>query len=888
MSRTSGQLYIDGRFVDAQGGDTHATMDPGSGAVVGRVARAGAADASLAVDAAARAFDRGDWSGAEPAERARVLMELADRIQAAASSLALTEAMDSGALIRRAGADMFASARFIRAIARHAMTDFPWREPVPGNPGVFTPSRNYVLREPLGVCVGIIPWNFPFLMAVWKIAPAILMGNTVVLKPATDTPLTALMLAELCAKTALPPGVVNVITGPGGELGEVLCTDPRVAKIAFTGSTAVGRRVMSMGSSTVKKVTLELGGKSPNIILPDAPLDLAVDGALYACFLHSGQICESGTRLLVPDELHDEFIDKLVARARGIRIGYQLDPRTRMGPVIGAEQQSAIAEYVAIGTAEGAELVAGGEVAEVPGFKGTYFQPTIFAGVRNHMRLAREEIFGPVLSVLRYGDVDEAVAIANDSEYGLAAGIWATDVRAAERVAARLQGGTAWINDYHAFSDMAPFGGYKQSGIGRELGPHGLAEYTQLKHVHVGTGCRPADKFPLRLLLKQGPGSVFQHAGPTEVHSGARVLARLDLEVARLDARRVLVLGDAGLRRVGIVDRVTGLVGDRVALVRDDIPQDSGLAVVDRIAEAARAAKVDLVVAVGGGSVIDTSKAVCICLTEGGKAAEHIGIGVLTREQIPLIFIPTTSGTGSEVTNAAVIKDERLGQKVFFVDGKLFPRLALLDPELVVSLPAHLTASTGFDALTHAIEAVTSRLANPIADANALHAIRLIRGSLARAVGDGTDLEARSHMQLASTLAGFAITSAQVGLVHGMSHAIGARCGVPHGTGNGILLPHVMRFNAKVCAPRLAQVAEALGIPRGDLGDDELAARAADAVAELLVACAHPTSLAEVGVTGDVLQECAGLAMIDLASMFNARAVAHPGEIVALYKQAMA
>jgi len=887
MAQLPNQLYIDGRFVDALSGDKHATKDPGNGATIVEVAKGGTADAELAIDAAGRAFDNGEWSGAAPADRARVLMELADRIQAATSRLALTEAVDSGALVRRAGADMFASSRFIRAIARYAINDFPWREPVPGNSSSFMPSRNYVRREPLGVCVGIIPFNFPFLMAVWKIAPAILMGNTVVLKPATDTPLTALLLAELCSQTSLPAGVVNVITGPGRELGEVLCTHPKVAKVAFTGSTEVGRRVMQMGSSTIKKVTLELGGKSPNIILPKAPVDLAVDGALFASFLHSGQVCESGTRLLVPSSLHDEVVEKLVERAKGIRVGYQLDPRTLMGPVVSPGQKATIAEYVRIGKAEGAEVVTGGEEAQVEGFDGSYFQPTIFANARNDMRVAREEIFGPVLTVLKYDDIDEAIAIANDSDYGLAAGVWSTDVQEAERVAARIQSGTTWINDYHAFSDMAPFGGYKESGIGRELGPHGLAAYTQMKHVHVGLGSHPSDKFALRLLLKQGQGSAFQYAGPTQIYSGARSLVRLDLEVDKLGAERILVLSDAGLRKAGVLGRVTELLGDRVALVCDDVPQDSGLEVVDRIAEAGRAKNVDLVVAVGGGSVIDTSKVVTICLTEGGRAVDHVGIGQLTRDLVPLIVVPTTAGTGSEVTNAAVIKDERLNKKVFVVDARLCPKVAILDPELLVTLPASLTASTGFDALTHAIEAVTSRVSNPIADANALHSIRLIKRSLARAVSDGTDVEARSQMQLASTLAGFAISSAQVGLVHGMSHSVGARCGVPHGTGNGIILPHVMRFNAKVCPGKLAEVALAMGIERDGRDDAELALLAADAVAQLLVDCGHPTSLADVGVTNDVLDECAELAMVDLATMFNARGVAFPGEIVALYKQAM-
>jgi acyl-CoA reductase-like NAD-dependent aldehyde dehydrogenase/alcohol dehydrogenase class IV len=886
MMSTPTQLYINGRFVDATGGGTFETRDPGTGGVIAQVANATVSDAEAAVDAAARAFDSGEWSGLEPAARARMLMELADRIQAATARLAMTEAVDSGGLMRRTGADMFAASRYVRAIARYAATDFPWTDRVPGNPNGFIPSRNYVRREPLGVCVGIIPWNFPFLMAVWKIAPAILMGNTVVLKPAPDTPLTALMLAELCAQTSIPAGVVNVIPG-GVEVGEALCTDPRVAKIAFTGSTRTGKRVMKLGADTIKKVTLELGGKSPNLILDDAPLDLAVDGALFATFLHSGQVCESGTRLLVPDALHDEVVDRLVERASAIRLGYQMDPRTQMGPVVSAKQKNTITNYIRLGKEEGAECVLGGDEAEVPGFKGHFVPPTIFAGVNNEMTIAREEIFGPVLSVLRYSDIDEAIAIANDSDYGLAAGVWSKDIRKAERVAARIRSGTTWINDYHAFSDMAPFGGYKQSGVGRELGPEGLVEYTQSKHVHVGLGVPPSDKMGLRLLLEEPKTSAFQYSGPTRVYSGAGSLARLDLEVDKLGGTRILVASDAGLRAAGVLDKVVGLLGDRVALVHDEIPQDSGLTVADAIAERARAEDVDLIVAVGGGSVIDTSKLVSVLLTEGGRAVDHVGINTLTRPQTPLIVVPTTAGTGSEVTSAAVIKDERLEQKVFMVDPHLFPRVAILDPELLVTLPPRLTAATGFDALTHAIEAATSRVANPIADAQALHAIRLLARWLPTCVEDGANVEARSQVQVASTLAGFAISSAQVGLVHGMSHAVGARCGVPHGTGNGIILPHVMRFNAPVCAAKLAQVADALGVDGSGKSDEEKAELAAAAVSDLLRACKHPTGLSEVGVTPEVIEECAQMALVDLSTLFNARPPGHPGAIIELYRQAM-
>ncbi len=884
---TLAKLLIDGELTGAAGGATYETVDPGTGRVIGEVPRAGRADAEAAVESAYRAFERGTWSGLAPAERARAVMELADRIQGQAPRLAMMEAMDSGGLIRRTASDVFQAARFMRTLASYVATDFPWTEELPTGGG-FIPSRNYVRREPFGVCAGIVPWNFPFLMAVWKIVPAILMGNTVVLKPASVTPLSACLLGEIIRESGIPKGVVNVITGAGSEVGEVLCTHPRVAKVAFTGSTEVGREVMRLGSSTVKKVTLELGGKSANIVLDDADLDLAVDGALFACFLHSGQVCESGTRLLLPDKLHDTFVERLAKRAAEIALGYQLDARTKMGPVVSAKQRATIDEYVRIGKSEGAEVVSGGAPAEVPGFdEGYYYPPTIFANVTNAMRIAREEIFGPVLSVIRYGDVDEAVAIANDSDYGLGGGLWSRNVARAEQVAARVQTGTMWINDFHAFSDMAPFGGYKQSGIGRELGHQGLSEFVQLKHVHVGLGVRPEDKIGFHLLLKEPRSATYQYGVPTKIHSGPRSVARLDLEVGALGGKRVLLVTDPGVSRAGLVERVRDVLGARIAAEVADVPQDSGLAVIDRAADVGRAAGCDLIVALGGGSVIDTAKVVGVLLAEGGRAIDHVRVNGLSRKPTPLIAIPTTAGTGSEVTNAAVVKNERLASKVFVVDEKLYPDVAILDPELLATLPRGMTASTGFDALTHAVEAATSRVSNPIADSQALHAIRLITRWLPVCVENGADLEARGHMQSAATLAGLAIASAQVGLVHAMSHSIGARCGVPHGTGNGILLPHVMRFNVSACVDKMARVAEALGVAKDGMSERDKAEAAPGAVAELLARCGHPTKLTEVGVTPEVLGECASLAIVDITGLFNARPVKDPGQVVTLYEQAM-
>ncbi|MFN7950103.1 MAG: aldehyde dehydrogenase family protein [bacterium] len=884
---TIGKILIDGELTGAANGATYETIDPGTGRVIGEVARAGRADAEAAIDAAHRAFERGTWSGLAPEARARIVMELADRLQVAAPRLAMMEAMDSGGLVRRTASDVFQAARFMRTLASYVARDYPWTEELPTGGG-FIPSRNYLRREPFGVCAGIVPWNFPFLMAVWKIVPAILMGNTVVLKPASVTPLSACLLGEIVRESGIPNGVVNVLPGLGAEVGEVLCTHPKVAKVAFTGSTEVGRHVMKLGSATVKKVTLELGGKSANIVLDDADLDLAIDGALFACFLHSGQVCESGTRLLLPAKLHDSFVERLAKRAGEIPIGYQLDARSKMGPVVSDKQRATIDDYVRIGKEGGAEVVCGGAPAQIAGFEeGYYYPPTIFAGVRNDMRIAREEIFGPVLSVIRYHDVDEAVAIANDSEYGLGGGIWSRNLARAESVAARIQTGTTWINDFHAFSDMAPFGGYKQSGIGRELGHQGLSEFVQLKHVHVGLSARPEDKIGFHLLLKEPKSATFAYSGPTRVFSGPRAVARLDLEARALGGKRVLLVSDAGVMGAGLVDRVRDVLGPRIAATVADVPQDSGLDVIDRAADVGRAAGCDLIVALGGGSVIDTAKVVGVVLSEGGRAIDHVRVGGLTKKPLPLIAIPTTAGTGSEVTNAAVVKNERMESKVFVVDEKLFPDVAILDPELLATLPRRMTASTGFDALTHAIEAATSRISNPISDSQALHAIRLIARWLPVCVENGADLEARGQMQSAATLAGFAVASAQVGLVHSMSHSIGARCGVPHGTGNGILLPHVMRFNVGACVDKMARVAEALGATRDGMSEREKADAAADAVAALLVRCGHPTGLREVGVTEDVLGDCASLAIVDITGLFTARPVKDPGQVVSLYEGAM-
>jgi aldehyde dehydrogenase (NAD+) len=343
-------------------------------------------------------------------------------------------------------------------------------------------SQNFIVREPVGVVAAIIPWNFPLKMAIWKIGPALAAGNTVVLKPSELTPVTAMELARIIHEIGFPPGVVNIIPGFGEDVGEELVKNPLVDKVAFTGSTAVGKRVMALAASTLKKCTLECGGKSANIVLDDADIDLAVDGALYAIFYHQGQCCEAGTRLFLPAKLHDEFVGKMVEKTKKMVVGDPKDPKTDLGPLISEKQRQRVMNYVRIGLEQGAQLAIGGKIPDMQGF---FIEPTIFTGVKNSMTIAQEEIFGPVLCVIKYNTIEEAVAMANDSMYGLAGGVWSRDRDKAMHVARQLRAGTVWINEWHLISEKAPFGGYKQSGVGREFGLDGLKEYTEAKHLHI-------------------------------------------------------------------------------------------------------------------------------------------------------------------------------------------------------------------------------------------------------------------------------------------------------------------------------------------------------------------------------------------------------------------
>lgn len=476
------QLYINGEFVDAEGGATFESINPHDGSVFATCARAGAADAKKALQAARDAFPA--WSQSKPSDRAKALKAIAGLIQQNMTNWVGIEAQDSGSVLRKGMADMAGAISCFRHYA-DAATSFVYERPADliERPGL---AQLYVLKEPVGVCSQIIPWNFPLVMLAWKVAPALAMGNTVAIKPAEETPATAMELARAIHEAGiLPPGVLNILPG-GAEAGRELAINPIADKVSFTGSTVIGKEVMRNAADTLKRVTLELGGKSANIVCEDADLTSAIDAALYATFFHGGQACESGTRLFLPESLHDDVLSKIVEKTNKIRVGNPMEMKSDVGPVVSKKQFDRVMGYIEKGKAEGARVVAGGERVKGDGLeKGYYIRPTIFADVKNDMTVAREEIFGPVLCVLKYRDLDEAIALANESSYGLGGGVWTKDLKKGFDVAKRIRTGTVWINEYHMINHKAPFGGYKESGIGREHGIEGLEAYTETKTVYM-------------------------------------------------------------------------------------------------------------------------------------------------------------------------------------------------------------------------------------------------------------------------------------------------------------------------------------------------------------------------------------------------------------------
>jgi acyl-CoA reductase-like NAD-dependent aldehyde dehydrogenase len=478
------RMLIDGEWVHAVSGKSFATLDPATGEQISEVPYAAAEDVDLAVRAARKAFEDGPWTQKIlPPERERILNRIADLIEGATDELAQIEALDNGKPIRYAGpVDVASTVAHVRYYAGWATKIEGETIPV-GQRDMFV----YTQKEPVGVCAQIIPWNFPLLMAAWKLAPALAAGCTVVLKPAEQTPLSALRLGEILLEAGLPAGVVNIITGDGGT-GALLVEHPEVDKIAFTGSTAVGREIGSKAGEQIKRVTLELGGKSPNIILPDADLDAAVKGSYQAIYFNSGQACDAGSRLFVPRDRFDEIVGALADRARSAKVGPGLDPTTQLGPLVSDEQLQRVTGYIESGVAEGAELVTGGNAHPDGTPPGGYFvEPTLFAGVRDDMKIASEEIFGPVLVVMPYESIEEVARRANDTPYGLAAGIWSRDVASVHKLAGMLRAGTIYVNHWGGSDPAAPFGGYKQSGIGREMGHANLDAYLELKTVFVST-----------------------------------------------------------------------------------------------------------------------------------------------------------------------------------------------------------------------------------------------------------------------------------------------------------------------------------------------------------------------------------------------------------------
>ena len=478
--RAPNQLFINNEWVNAQGGESFGTYHPATGELIAELASAGKNDVDKAVKAARAAFQDPKWRNMDAADRGHLLWRIADALEARAQDLIRIEVVDNGKPLREAQIDLREAVDAFRYYAGWTTKMTGDTIPVRGN------VLNYTLREPVGVVGAIIPWNFPLLMAAWKVAPALACGNTVVLKPAEQTPLTALELAAIASEAGLPAGVLNVVTGLGESAGAALVAHPDVDKIAFTGSTQVGKIIMRTAAESLKKVSLELGGKSPNIVFDDADIDAAVRGSFAAIYYNNGQCCTAGSRLLVHNSVADQLIEKIAERAKKMTPGDPLDPKTRMSPVISQEQLDRILGYIETGTKEGAQLVTGGKRAAYNGAEtGYWIEPTIFDQVKPEHTIAQEEIFGPVLAAVRFSDEEEAIDIANRTIYGLAAGIWTTNLKRAHRVAKRLEAGTIWINTYHPLDAASPFGGYKQSGYGRELGAYALDLYTQIKSVWV-------------------------------------------------------------------------------------------------------------------------------------------------------------------------------------------------------------------------------------------------------------------------------------------------------------------------------------------------------------------------------------------------------------------
>lgn len=490
MSLSKQLLYINGQFMDSESKDAITVINPANEEVIGTTPKAGKLETEAAIYAARKAFDSGVWSDLAPEKRAEKLMIMADLLTERMDLFNLLLQKETGGIIGKAMVETGMTVQLLRYYAKMISSPIKYDHAETHPYEHATYCYSFLNREPIGVVSCIAPFNFPFILAMMKVVPALAAGNTMIVKPSSETPLATMEFARIVDDAGLPAGVFNTITGPGSVVGEILASHPMVDKVALTGSTETGRKILEYAAQTIKVSTLELGGKSANIILEDAELDAAIDGSLQTWLFHAGQVCHSGQRLLVAKSIYDEVLNRLVERASHVKIGDPMDPTTLVGPVISAKQKKIIEEYIQIGKAEGARVAFGGEPLTGGIFdKGFWINPTIFADVDNSMRIAQEEIFGPVLCVIPFEDEEDAIRIANDSIFGLGGGVWSKDIKRAVKVAKRIRTGNVWVNNYATQGCDSVFGGVKQSGLGKELGPEGLLAYTQAKFIHVDLEC---------------------------------------------------------------------------------------------------------------------------------------------------------------------------------------------------------------------------------------------------------------------------------------------------------------------------------------------------------------------------------------------------------------